>query len=102
MQGNQRRGRRPIVTTLISEHRVPGGREFLFSSCDPGQDTAPQSRRALQTARAFTWQDDLPASNDPAITPGHLADRQANPPEADFSLFLRALRGVYRAPRGRR
>ena len=38
MQGKQRRGRRPIVTTLVSERRIPGGRE----RCSAGKACAHQ------------------------------------------------------------
>ena len=101
MHGKQRRGHRPIVTTLISERRVPGGREFVFSSTDPGPALDARPGRALQTARAFSWQGDEPAANDPRITPSKPASQLAEHLEADFSLFLRGLRGVYRAPRRR-
>ena len=94
MQGKQRRGRRPIVTTLVSERRIPGGREFIFTSHDPQQDQEPRSGRALQTARAFSW-DDAPAANDPGLTPVQAAPTG----EEDYTQFLQALRKVYRAKR---
>ncbi len=95
MQGNQRRGRRPMVTTFLSERRVPGGREFLFASSDPQPDRDARPSRALQTARAFSWGDDAAAANDPLVAP----DEPAAAGEDDYAQFLKALRGVYRAPR---
>ena len=94
MQGKQRRGRRPIVTTLVSERRIPGGREFIFTSTDPEQGPETQSGRALQTARAFSWED-APAANDATRASG----KPEPTDEADYTQFLRALRSVYRAKR---
>lgn len=98
MQGKQRRGRRPMVTTFVSERRVPGGREFVFSSTDPVQGRDARPARALQTGRAFSWEGDAPAANDTSIAPGQAVPDQ----EHDYLMFLRGLRGVYRAPRRRR
>ena len=94
MQGKQRRGRRPIVTTLVSERRIPGGREFIFTSQDPQQGQEPRSGRALQTARAFSWED-APAANASRVAPGTVARTG----EEGYAQFLQALRKVYRAKR---
>ena len=109
MQGKQRRGRRAIVTTLVSERRIPGGREFIFTSTDPEQGPETQSGRALQTARAFSWED-APAANDATRAPGKPGPMNEEPMneepmneepmnEADYAQFLRGLRSVYRAKR---
>ena len=94
MQGKQRRGHRPIVTTLVSERRIPGGREFIFTSTDPEEGPETRSGRALQTARAFSWED-APAANDATRAPGKPEPMD----EADYAQFLRGLRSVYRAKR---
>ena len=89
MQGKQRRGRRPIVTTLVSERRIPGGREFIFTSIDPEEGQETRSGRALKTARAFSWED-APAANDATRSPG----KPQPADEADYAQFLRGLRSV--------
>ncbi len=94
MQGKQRRGHRPIVTTLVSERRIPGGREFIFTSTDPEEGPETRAGRALQTARAFSWED-APAANDATCAPGKPEPMN----EADYAQFLRGLRSVYRAKR---
>ncbi len=94
MQGNQRRGRRPFFTTLVSERRFPGGREFIFTSDDSTPGQRIRSSRALQTARAFSWEDVQPA-NDLSADP----DKTPPATEADYTQFLQGLRSVYRAKR---
>jgi hypothetical protein len=94
MQGKQRRGHRPIVTTLVSERRIPGGREFIFTSIDPEEGPETRSGRALKTARAFSWED-APAANDATRSPG----KPQPADEADYAQFLRGLRSVYRGKR---
>lgn len=94
MQGKHRRGRRPIFTTLVSERRFPGGREFIFTSDDPAHGQQIRSSRALQTSRAFSWEDAQPA-NDPSADP----DKPPPASEADYAQFLQGLRSVYRAKR---
>lgn len=72
MQHSQRRGRRPLAVVLVSEHRNGGVREFVFSDAPlrRGADSGPpRLSRALMTARAFAWADDLPAANDACSRP---------------------------------
>ena len=90
MHDKQRRGRRAALTVLVSERRVPGGREFVFAPVQPAQGRPARPQHALMTARSFSWGEDVPAANDPSVTD----DAAAN--DRDLAEFLLALRAVYR------
>ena len=102
MQRKQRRGHRPLATVLVSERRIGGVREFVFSSTPPASGAGPrpgQPLRAVMTARAFSWEGDVPAANDPSIGEGEARPVEGAGEERDFGDFLQAMRQVYRAPR---
>jgi len=104
MQRNPRRGHRPLATVLVSERRIGGVREFVFSSTPPAPGAVPRPGaplRALMTARAFSWTEDVPAANDPSIADVAGDPGGAGGEERDFRDFLRSVRQVYRTPRRR-
>ncbi len=105
MQRNSRRGFRPLSTVLVSERRVGGIREFTFSDAQSGPRSGSaqpgQPLRALMSARAFSWSDDVPAANDASIEAVDAAPNAAGAEDRDFKQFLAGLRRVYRTPHRR-
>jgi len=116
-----RRGRRPIVTVLVSERRLPGGREFVFALALPRVPSRGAPMRATLSARAFAWAGDE-AANDaqfvgrtgaPVVGDAPLAAAASfvgdtpilhGAPRDDGALadVLAGLRRVYRTPSRRR
>lgn len=96
MHDKQRRGRRPITTDLVSERRIPGGREFVFAPRQREPALPGRPLRAQMTARAFSWREEEVAANDPSVRDESATNDQ------EFAEFLRALRAVYRARGGGR
>lgn len=107
-----RRGRRPLVTVLVSERRLPGGREFVFAPARPGVPSRGAPMRATLSVRAFSWAGDG-AANDAAFAgragaPGTPTAAGApildGAPRDDVALadVLAGLRRVYRTPPRRR
>jgi len=83
----------------VSERRNGGVREFVFSDAPlrRGADSGPpRLSRALMTARAFAWADDLPAANDASFAADANPIAAPTAPERDFDAFLRQVRQVYR------